>query len=166
MSPSFILVTYDTEEAIGVAGWTRCEKELVGISICMFVGAKGQRPEAVDFDGPPAAISQYAKERTRLRVISIDPATLVDPATLKIANQECMAELSEIGGSHGKTPWCLERSFRKVSCETAKEIAIHIKDIDKSSLGVSKPREGNVEFILDVLNAKRPHFVWDVPVGK
>ena len=68
-----------------------------------------------------------------------------------------MAELSEMGGSHGETPWRLEGPSGKVSSETAKEIAIHIKDIDKSTLIVSKPREGNVKLIVDVLNAKRPH---------
>lgn len=90
-----IFRTYDPGKAISVLshvgrkGWTRLKK-LVGVSICVYVCAKGQRPEAFNLDGTPIAISQYPKEPTCVRVIKRCPAAW------EIASQEAVTENAEI----------------------------------------------------------------------
>src|SRR5579863_5923631 len=113
-----------------------------------FTVPEADRPQSRDRDGRPVAVGEPAKRRTGRGI------ERVDVAVKQVPHQQVVAELSEVGGSHGQSPGCEERA---ATDQVFDEVAAGIKHVDSGralrKAKASRP-ERRVDLPIDVLDAE------------
>ena len=132
---------------------TSGEEELVGLAGHATI-AEDQCPEIINSDRHTPLVGETTKESTSLRIKHID-ATIT-----KIAYQQIITELAEIGGSESHAPGRVERTMRNKALNKG---AISVEDIEETMpwsryvivLVLVLFGIGNIELATDVFDADR-----------
>jgi len=132
---------------------TSSEEELVGLAGHATI-AEDQCPEIINSDRHTPLVGETTKESTSLRIKHID-ATIT-----KIAYQQIITELAEIGGSESHAPGRVEHTMRNKALNKG---AISVEDIEETMpwsryvivLVLVLFGIGNIELATDVFDADR-----------
>src|SRR5437762_12849396 len=123
---TFVIDTGRKEEAIG-----RTRQASV---------AEGERPQAINGDGLALVVFQLSEKTTGSR------SECADVTIAEISHQQSVAEFAKVGRRQGQTPGRVQRA---TGSETADEIAIGAKNVDKPDAGA-----GHVIMTLGILHGK------------
>jgi len=132
---------------------TSGEEELVGLAGHATI-AEDQCPQVINSDRHTPLVGETTKESTSLRIKHID-ATIT-----KIAYQQIITELAEIGGSESHAPGRVEHTMRN---KALNKVTIHIEDIEEAMawsrhvivLVLVLFGIGDVEFATDAFDVER-----------
>ena len=142
-----------SEQTITFVIDTGGEEEVIGRTRQASV-AEGEGPQAINGDGLALVVFQLSEKTTRSR------SECADTSIAEISHQQSVAESAKVGRRQGQTPGRVQGA---TGGETADEIAIGAKNVDKTDAGARHVimtvrilhGKGDKQLTADVANAKR-----------